>query len=226
MPRVVLPDFAILVAIAVVASPAFADNSGLFAKLLSDPTQQQRVIDAAGRSTVVLQNPCPAAQFRIGNKFVPYRPVSFDGAGAIVGGAWKEFVQAEGCGRTRLLSVLVSVEGPNKLATMPLLPGNTHADALLQKDAVKHAVVALSIAPGAREPNCQIGYVANTEYLDQGTESLPGARGPAWRELWTLASCTQKMLVPMRFIPDSTGTLISAGPGTEIKVIPLSTGGV
>ena len=226
MPRLTLVEFAILVALTMLSSFVFADDSGLFAKLLSDPAEAQRVISAAGRSTVVLQNPCPTAEFRVANKFVPYKPVSFDSTGAIVGGAWKEFVQAEGCGRTRLLNVLVSVEGPNKLATMPLLPGNTHADALLQKDAVKYAVMALAATPGGREADCQIGYVANTEYLAQEKEALPGAKGPPWRELWTLASCTQKILVPMHFILDSTGTTISAGPNKEIKVIPLSQGGV
>jgi hypothetical protein len=226
MPRITLVEFAILVALTMVSSRAFADDPELFAKLLGDPAEEQRVINAAARSTVVLQNPCPTTQFRIGNKFVPYKPVSFDNAGAIVGGAWKEFVQAEGCGRTRLLNVLVSVEGPNKLSTIPLLPGTTHASALLQKDAVKYAVMAVAATPGGHEANCQIGYVANTEYLTQEKEVMPGAKEPGWRELWTLASCTQKMLVPMHFIPDSTGTTISAGPNKEVTVVPLSQGGV
>jgi hypothetical protein len=226
MPRITAVEFAILVVLSTVSSRAFADDRELFAKVLSDATEKQRVINAAARSTVVLQNPCPTAQFRVGDKFVPIRPVSFDGAGAIVGGAWKEFVQSEGCGRTRLLNVLVSVDGPNELSTMPLLPGDTHASALLQKDAVKYAVMAVAATPGGSEANCKIGYVANTEYLTQEKEVLPGAKGPGWHELWTLASCTQKMLVPMHFIPDSTGTTISAGPNKEVKVVPLAQGGV
>lgn len=215
-----------LVVLSMLSSLGFGDDLGLFGKLLSDPGEQQRVTSAAGRSTVLLQNPCPNAQFRIEKKFVPYKPTSFDSAGVIVGGAWKQVVEAEGCGQTRLLNVLVSVSGPNQLSTMPLLPGNTHADALLQKDAVKYAVMALTATPGGREQNCQIGYVANTEYLTQEKEVLPGAKEPGWHELWTLASCTQKMLVPMHFMPDSTGTTISAGPNNEIKIVPLSQGGV
>jgi hypothetical protein len=226
MPRIAAIEFAMLMVLSAGTSRALADDRELFAKLLSDATEKQRVINAAARSTVVVQNPCPTMQFRVGNKFVPVKPVSFDAAGVIIGGAWKEFVQSEGCGRTRLLSVLVSVGAPNELSTMPLLPGNTHADPLLQKDAVKEAVMAVAATPGGREPNCKIGYVANTEYLTQENEVLPGAKGPGWRELWTLASCTQKMLVPMHFIPDSTGTTISAGPNAEVKVIPLSQGGV
>jgi hypothetical protein len=224
MPRLNQVRLAPLVTLTLVSPLGFADDSGLFAKLLSDPTEQQRVLDAAGRSSVVLQNPCATAQFRIGKKFVPYKPTSFDSNGAIVDGAWKQIVEAEGCGQTRLLNVLISVSGPNQLSTMPLLPGNTHADATLQKDAVKYAVTALAATPGGREANCPIGYVADTEYLTQDKDVLPGAKGPAWRELWTLASCTQKMLVPMHFIPDTTGTTISAGPNKEIKIVPLEQG--
>ena len=107
---------------------------------------------------------------------------------------------------------------------MPLLPGGTHADFVLQKDAVKFAVQALATVPGGREANCQIGYVADTEFVERENVTLPGAKGPSWRELWTLASCTQEMLVPIHFIPDSTGTSISAGPNTAIKVVPLPGG--
>ena len=87
MPRITLLEFAILVALTMVSLRAFADDPGLFATLRSDPAEEQRVINAAARSTVVLQNPCSTTQFRIANKFVPIKPVSFDGAGAIVGGA-------------------------------------------------------------------------------------------------------------------------------------------
>jgi hypothetical protein len=226
MPRGTLFELALLIAITLASSCVFADDSAIFAKLLTDPAQQQRVIAAAGRSTVVLQNPCPNTQSSIANRYIPYKPVSFDSTGTIVAGAWKQMVQAEGCGRTRLLNVLVFVENPNQISMMPLLPGNTHADVVLQKDAVKYAVAAVATAPGGREANCQVGYVANTEYLEQEKETLPGGKEPSWRELWTLASCTQKMLVPMRFIPDATGTTITAGPGTEVKVMPLQQGGV
>ncbi|MFI4866159.1 MAG: hypothetical protein ACHQDB_03525 [Steroidobacterales bacterium] len=104
----------------------------------------------------------------------------------------------------------------------PLPPGTTHADVALPKDAVKYALQALATVAGGREANCQLGYVADTEFLQQEEATAPGGKRPAWRELWTLASCTQKMLVPVHFIPDAAGTSVSVGPNTAIKVMPLT----
>jgi hypothetical protein len=208
----------------ILSSVACADDQTAVAKLMANRAEQQHVVSAAEHSTVVLQNPCPAAQYSIEKKFSPYKPVSLDGTGQIVSGAWKQVVDQEGCGIKRVLNVLVWAQESNGLSVMPLLPGTTHADFVLQKDAVKFAVQALATVPGGREANCQIGYVADTQFVEQEDTTLPGAKGPSWRELWTLASCTQKILVPMHFIPDSTGTSISAGPNTAIKVMPLTDG--
>lgn len=208
----------------VLPSVAFAGDQPAIGNVMGDPAEQQHVISAAAQSTVVLQNPCPTAQYSIEKKFTPYKPVKVDSMGKISSGAWKQIVNEQGCGVTRVLNVLVSVQDSSTVSIVPLLPGTTHADPTLQKDAVKYAVQSLSTVPGGREANCRIGYVANTEFVEQGSSTLPGAKGPDWRELWTLASCTQRMLVPMRFIPDTTGTTISAGPNTAIKVVPQAVG--
>jgi hypothetical protein len=205
-------------------SIACADDLAEIAKLMADPVEQQHVLSVAGHSTVVLQNPCPAAQYSIEKKFSPYQPVTFDSTGKLVSGAWKQVVDEQGCGSKRVLNVLVWAQAANGLSVMPLLPGGTRADVALQKDAVKYAFQALATVPGGREANCQVDYVADTEFLQQEEATAPGGKGPAWQELWTLASCTQKMLVPVHFIPDATGTSISVGPNTAIKVLPLTQG--
>ena len=207
-----------------VPSIACADDQPAVVKLMSDPTEQRHVMSAAAQSTVVLQNPCPTAQYSVEGKFIPYRPVNLDSTGKIASGAWKQVVVEQGCGIKRVLNVLVSVQDSNTVSIAPLLPGTTHADPILQKDAVRYAVQSLATVPGGREENCRIGYVANTEFVEEGSSTLPGAKGPSWRELWTLASCTQKMLVPVGFIPDPTGTTISARPNTAINVMPLTEG--
>jgi hypothetical protein len=46
----------------IVSSTAVGDDQTPLVKLLSDPTEQQHVIGVAGRSTVILQNPCATAQ--------------------------------------------------------------------------------------------------------------------------------------------------------------------
>jgi len=208
--------------IGTLGSIACADDLAAIAKLMGDPAEQQPVMSVAGHSTVVLQNPCPAAQYSIEKIFIPYQSVTFDGTGKLVSGAWKQVVDEQGCGIKRVLNVLVWAQAANGLSVMPLLPGTTHADVALQKDAVKYAFQALATVPGGREANCQVGYVADTEFLQQEEATAPGGKGPAWRELWTLASCAQKMLVPVHFIPDATGTSISVGPNTAIKLMPLT----
>jgi hypothetical protein len=204
------------------SAQAVGDDKAAFARLLDDPIEQQHVISGAGRATVLLQNPCADARFGIEKKFVPYKPPSFDGSGTIVSGAWKQIVEEQGCGSSRILSVLVFAQSAGKLAVVPLLPGDTRADPTLQQDAVKSAVQALATVPGGRELNCTVGYVTDTKFLGEDGQALPGAKGPPWKELWTLESCTQKMLVPMRFTPDSTGTSISAGPNNAISIVPLA----
>jgi hypothetical protein len=132
------------------------------AAVLSDPTEQQHVIGVAGRSTVILQNPCPTAQYALEKKISFYKQPSFDSSGKLVDGAWKQVVDEEGCGVRRILNVLVFAQGPNNVSVVPLLPGTTRADVILQKDAVKFAVQAATTVSGGREANCQIGYVADS----------------------------------------------------------------
>ena len=203
------------------AAAAPPDGNAVLVRLLSDPTEQQHVIGGASRSTVLVQNPCPGAQYSIEKKFVPYNALSVDDAGNILAGAWKQIVDEQGCGVSRVLNVMVVAQGAGKLAVVPLLPGASRADPILQKDAVRYAVQAVATAPGGREPNCTVGYIADTEYLGEEGETLPGAKGRPWKERWTLQSCTQKAIVPMHFIPDATGTSISAGPSTAVQIVPL-----
>ena len=211
---------------ALVSCAALADDrvTAAIVDAINDPTEQAHVLSVAQRSNVVMQNPCPTAHYTIARKFSLYLPVGLDGAGNISSGAWKQMVDAEGCGVRRVLNVLVSAQDAKGLSITPLLPGSTHADMVLQRDAVKFAAQALATVPGGREANCKVGYVADTEFIAQEDTVEPGGKGPAWREMWTLASCTQKMLVPMRFIPDATGTSIAAGPDSDIKVLPLPEG--
>jgi len=208
-----------------VASSGRADDQSAFARLLNDQTLRQRVLDAAGRSTVMIQNPCPSARYALDDKLLIRTAPALDVSGRIVAGEWRHAVHEEGCGQTRVLNVLVRAQGPSTLSTMPLLPGTTHAGPVLQGDAVKYAVQLVAGVPGGYDPNCKIGYVEDTVFVSQESTAVQGGKEPPWRELWTLVSCVQKMQVPMLFIPDSTGTSISAGPNSAVKVIPLSPSG-
>ena len=97
------------------------------------------------------------------------------------------------------------VPKPKTLSTAPLLPGTTHADPLLQKDAVTYVV----IAAGGSEKDCDANFIEQTEFLKSGGKPLDGAKGSPWDELWTLRGCSHKAQVVVHFIPDRTGTTIS-----------------
>jgi hypothetical protein len=191
----------------------FAQGQPSLNGVVANPGERAHVLDAARRSTVVINNPCASANFDLTDVVVVYRPLTVDATGAINGGVWKQVVREEGCGLSRTLNVLAYVQGPNSLATTPLLPGTTHADPQLQKDGARYA----GTAAGLPEKNCGIGYIADTEFLRRDETTPNGGKGSPWTELWTLVSCSGTTQVSMHFVPDNTGTTIGAGP---IKVIP------
>jgi hypothetical protein len=196
-------------ALCCLAHQARADDQAL-ARILADPQEQASIVQAAGRSNVVLDMPCADAQFHLTDHVTVYTPVTTDAAGAITAGAWKQVVQEQGCGITRTLNVLAHIDARKSLSATPLLPGATHADPQLQHDAVLLAAAAA----GGPEKDCTVGYVADTEFLASDPKPEPGAKAAPWRELWTLMSCTTQAKVPIRFIPDRTGTRITAEKAT------------
>lgn len=197
-----------------------AEAPAPLASLLQDPAEQQQVIRGAAAAAVMQQEPCATAGYAVEKKLVIYRQPVFDAGGKATSGAWKQIVDEEGCGARHALNVIVVAQPSGELAVLPLLPGSTHADPVLQKDAVGFVVQAAATVPGGRAPDCQRRYIADTEFVEQETETLPGAKGPSWRERWTFVSCAQRLQIPVHFIPDATGTTISAGPNTAIQVLP------
>ena len=181
---------------------------------------------SAAQSAVLTHDPCPSAQFTILNKYIIVSPVRFDPSGGLVAGAWTQPVDEKGCGAAHLLNVLVLVKSDRSVASGALLPGTTHADPILQHDSMMGVYQATALAGRAagESKDCKTVVVANTDFIAYETGVLPGAKGPPWLEKWTVITCTKQMIVPMRFIPDATGTSFSAGPSTAVKVTPLGGG--
>lgn len=200
---------------------AAANDQAAFFRVLADPVEQREVIAAAARSQVMVQHPCAEARVRIEPAYVPVVQPTLDESGAVVAGAWKQIVSEQGCDESHALNVLVTMEA-GKRSMAALLPGETHAGPVLQRDAVPFAAQLLATIPGFREPDCKVLFVSETKYVGTSGEALPNSKGPAWKELWTLETCKQVAVVPMTFIPDATGTSISAGPGNAVQVTPRS----
>lgn len=181
-----------------------ADDKANFSRMVSDPVEQQQVLNVAKQSGVVVNSPCPSATFSILNQFALFRPMAFDDSGRPIQGARKQSVTEKGCGKDRLLNVFFWLDNDNPVKAIPLFPGTTRANPILQKDAMSHAAMAAQWP----EKNCKNGYMENTEFLKETGEPLEGTTGKPWDEIWTLTSCTKKARVTMHFIPDKTGTTI------------------
>jgi TonB family protein len=208
--------------IKMVADPTADDRANLI-KLVHDPEEQKLVLDGAKRSSVMVNNPCPAAEYEIDLRHVLiWQPVSFDESGKIQKGVWKQPVNESGCGANRILNVYVQVyleQGAPKLRARTTVPGMTHADPLLQSDIRGPFMAAVGGAHGY-DKSCKNAYIADTEYFGRKGDTLPGGKEPPWQELWTLISCAQKIEVPVLFTPDATGTGILVR-SADIKVFPL-----
>jgi hypothetical protein len=193
-----------------------------FARAVSDPREQSMVVDAAKRSNVVLESPCSEAHYSIADQFSIFEPLKFDNAGTLLSGSWKQVINYTGCGATRILNVLVSVEDGPRANARPLLPGTTHADARLQLDVFRSPAMQLQIHRW-RDPSCTKVYVADTAFVDRESVVLPGARESGWHEVWTVVVCAQTLTMPVTFSPNSTGTSFTLSSDLAARDKPVNT---
>jgi len=135
-----------------------------------------------------------------------YVPLEFSPDGkAPTKGAWREELLIDLCGKQRQLNVLALVQSPAGVKRSMLLPGTSIGDPLLQRDGVLYAQAgAASKAPSG----CQKFSVLDTSFTSFDAPTAVGKK--AWRELWTLDACGREVAVEMSFIPDATGTTITA----------------
>jgi hypothetical protein len=209
--------FLLSLIIAMACAPAYASEDPILASLMRTTDYEPSMVQAAEKSAVVIQNPCPSAYRELDPYPVVIEKLTLNNEGRLATGQWKQTVLHDGCGAVRKLNVWASVDGQtHRLRLSPVLPGVTLADVTLQKDAVKYAVTALR----ARKSICETGYVYDTAFVNFTGPALPGSKGPPWDEMWTLIYCDIKAEVIMHFIPDKTGTTIAA-TGAEVTIIPL-----
>jgi hypothetical protein len=154
---------------------------------------------------------CPA--FRPGEPDVVLRkPVAFAEDGTPNAGAWVESFPVRGCGNDTILHVNFAAGEGGKFNVFASLPGTTRADLILQHDALAYAF----LGPRLRVKDCTQMAVTNTRFealepvpvpdASAKTKPLPRVTARAWREVWSVFGCGRRFDVPMRFIPDETGT--------------------
>jgi hypothetical protein len=201
--------FAVLVLSAIAVSAQPTPMSPELRAFVMRPDVKKAVISAMTQQWRALTPECAEPQIKQMNVLIIEAPV-FDSDGNPTRGAWKMVGQLEGCGQTKVMNLRYGFGKDGKLTLGMMLPGTTHADPLLQRDALLHARMAMvSLAP----KDCKESAVIDTRFLKYG-EAIPNARPGfetrSWLEEWTVKACGVVGTVGIRFIPDATGTTISA----------------
>ncbi len=102
-----------------------------------------------------------------------------------------------GCQPRTMRSLLMILEGEQPRA-VELLPGQTGADPLLQRNALQGATAATVTSPRAPK-DCRQRYVVDTR------TTTPPERSGSWVERWTYDLCGTKVDVDMTFTPSARG---------------------
>ena len=178
-----------------------------FAKLRQTSAYKQAVIAGAYKTGAWLVDECDNARATLDERLsVVAAPVVVNDREQPQSGSWIEHVAVEGCAKSRRFNVLVSVRQPGAIAIIPMLPGTSHADPVLQKDGAAFAFAAARVDP----KGCKPIYLVDTDYLGPLPDKPLVAGKPGWSERWTVAQCDKHTVVDMRFIPDVKGTTIVA----------------
>ena len=143
-----------------------------------------------------------------GSRVTIIQPVTFASGGYPISGLWRQSFPVSGCGNDTTINLFFQGQPTEKVGSIVGIAGATHADLALQRDALRYAVIAVQAA----SPKCADAHIRTSSYDGSGT----GKHARAWRETWTVAACGHVFQVPLEFIPDATGTVISAKVATPV----------
>ena len=124
-------------------------------------------------------------------------------------GMWKESYSFSGCGNDSALNYIFKVNEQQKFILITPLPGESRASYILQGDTLTNVIVATRVhtkttCADADVINTTVGGLKNNQLVRSDPGSVVANK--PWEEVWTVAACGLKMLVPIWFIPDATGT--------------------
>jgi hypothetical protein len=176
---------------------------------VQQPEYRASIISAAKEQIKQAIPACAAATFTATGRLTVLDPARFNN-GKPYAGAWVERVEASGCGPARALNVLVIAHADGPAQVVGMMPGDTHTDPNMQKNALQYAQ---AIAVRAAPRDCkQLAFVdtkfdgfiglPNPEITD-GRESRP------WREIWTVSMCGSLLDVALTFTPNARGTALT-----------------
>ncbi|WP_139120001.1 hypothetical protein [Xanthomonas graminis] len=129
---------------------------------------------------------------------------TLDDQGRIVKAIWVDTVPGTACGQQRRYNA-ITIFNDGEPNVLPLFPGESESNPLLQRDTVPYVASALT-AQGVLPKDCRID-VLETQLPD----GHPPKHEP-WDERWRADACGKQYWAKVRYIPDATGTTISVSP--------------
>ena len=173
-------------------------GAALAQKAGPDTGAEERLgMEAARRSAAELG--CTAAQLSAaGQTEVP--PVARDASGQMTEGMVLRHFQTRGCEGVGRQNILLLARPGQPLRAMPMLPGETATDPVLQRDAVRPT---LTLAAG-RLNNCQAARIVDTRVTRPG-QTANGRIVSAWTEEWVASGCGATMRIQVTLTPSPQG---------------------
>lgn len=141
-------------------------------------------------------------------------PPKFDANGVPTSGEWRMVSHIAGCGETHIFSVEYLFTSDGQMKKVALLPGTTLADLRLEHDTLTYAAMAMA---RLKPEDCKDIVFLDTKFIafDDGHQADPVNKRP-WTEEWTVRTCAVTGVVPIHFVPDATGTVISAASARRV----------
>jgi hypothetical protein len=141
-----------------------------------------------------------------GSRVTIIKPVSFAQDGYPISGLWKQSFPVSGCGNDTIINFYFEGQSSEKVLSIIGIPGETHADLTLQRDGLKFATISVQ----AIVRDCNQINARDSKYAGLVIKS-----GKAWQEIWSFSACNHTIQVPMIFVPDATGTTVTAKPAIQ-----------
>jgi hypothetical protein len=104
------------------------------------------------------------------------------------------------CGQRRTFNFLVEF-GSSGPVVITLLPGETRASPLLQRDVLQKAVELLRV----RVQGCETPVVVDTAQAGLLPPDATGGVAGGWAELWYFDACRRLLPLTIIFLPDGQG---------------------